>query len=593
MDINLAKIKRGLQKNKQVNFISDLDMNLGDEELISAKVKVSQNDSNSFKVRVSLVATATGKMISKRAYRTGTCTNVDILGIKIQNMTNSLRAEVMRPSAGRRRTFCAGDLVNKIKQCDDLYDEYAYQAVIPRKKKWKSSTVNQTATFLTVSLLPRIETAIAKNGDITEADLEEIIEDLYERAVSSKRTGEKGEKKSALSREGVKAKVKRCVIMYDRMRELHPEKGLPKLPFPELVAIRTSRIEQPKSLSDFIRVAVGRLLLRCAELQIPQAFSASLEFFCGHRSSESVAVLNSELIVDDSRAYGSQYIDYQIKNGSRTKELKGKSSHRYVVFGEIMIEIINCNNRFYEEHGIEKSEYKNFSFSAPCAKIDSFITAQSSSAFLLDILQHAGCTEEFVAEMQCDLYNEIDRSNGDVTDQLSAHICRRDYGSRCEESAMDYHDINALLGHEDGEVGRRDYATNDSQRQLAERIDAAFVFDPRRTSNPLYRARKIKSGEEIILGETMGYSCVAEEDVIVSLDLSTLEPGDPLCLTVDGGSRIIQMKERYPRDQLGIRKNRRVHRMAQAEEEIMKAIAYADSVDLSAIIRKYRRRRIE
>ena len=78
--------------------------------------------------------------------------------------------------------------------------------------------------------------------------------------------------------------------------------------------------------------------------------------------------------------------------------------------------------------------------------------------------------------------------------------------------------------------------------------------------------------------------------MVVDFDIMAAEPGAPVLIKIDNGAGIIDITQRFVPDNRIMRDNRSIRRRVQSNEKILEAIAFADGLDLSGILKKYRRR---
>ena len=581
--MNYNEIKKMLQNSGKAS----VDQSINEE--ISVHINISKKENGKIKLNAYLINNSPRYRLVGIKEANTTTNSVDTLEYTIRNTCNRLSAAYAKQNgSNQKNTKRNGRIVELLRSCDDIFDSKNYNAILPKNRHWGSSTTKSSVDYLLHSIAPELDAILSEKDEIDEDDIERMIKELVDHAYKSKRgkkcaDGGVSEKQYAQTKANVTRRLERASIVYTTIREKHPELNLPDIPFPVFEFEKVVYREHPKAFADEIRIIIARLLYRLCVMGLPYAFSGWLEFGQNLRAAEAIAPLFVEL----NTKRGNYFVDTQVKDGVRTPILKSDPAKRYIFFLELTKKIIGLSRKRFLDFGLSDEEISKAFFSANVSTPDKPLDESKHSAFLLDVFKLAGCDDAFIAMMQQELYQEIDRANGDVDNDLSGHMARRDWASRTSNGGIGPVDVDAEIGHENDLVAKNDYATEDTARRRARENECAYVFDPDNTMHPYYNPIVLDKSKRIHLSGINGCSFVAEQDCTVWLDMTTLEANNGLRLVADRTVDIGQVEFRAPRDKRRDRKNRLILGKLQDEEWMREIIRKADQIDIMPIFRKY------
>lgn len=478
--------------------------------------------------------------------------------ISVQNFVNSFsvkapsKAVISHKNVPSRKD---GFLTGIIWDCTDANDQFNYA-------NWGNTTTNSTYLYLRNFVAPKIDEIGIEN--ITDSDMDTIFNELTEHAINNGRTklntdGSRNAKNRDIARHGVSERLRRAGIMYDWIRENHPEFNLPEIRFPVAEYSHVIREEQPKYLPDGARNKLARIIIERCKQSEPFAFGAALEFFNGLRVAEASAPLTGELEIlqDGALKFGRYFVNYQIVDGKRDEYLKRDPSYRYVPLTGIMIAIIKMRIQQLEAAGFTEKQIRSMPFVSWDPKAKKFIKPSDLSAYILKLLKEAGCDQAFLEKAEEDMRLHPEIVKGKPVYDLSAHILRRDFASRAFGHVRAA-DLDAIIGHANRETEHRDFASFDTMRRLAFAIEKCYTFESEYTQNPAAQVICVDEASEFVLSGSSRYTFVntGNTDLIIRGHIRTCEAASDLTIRQSANSTPGLLHPHYPVDIPASRKER-------------------------------------
>jgi len=259
-----------------------------------------------------------------------------------------------------------------------------------------------------------------------------------------------------------------CQVIYDRMRDINnllPEIALMK----KRPRNRNSR-EQLKSLPQDVRRKFIAEIIKLSEKNPQMAIPATAMFVCGLRTAEACALSKYEILFTSNVNFIT--VQWQIKDGVRTKILKTDNAYRNVplgIWGSHIIQI--CLDR------IELLE-----------NTEMYVNPDKLSAFIKKtLIEDCGMTQDYLHEAELAMRNQPEQNfEGNDSNDISAYILRRDWSSRARMiCGITSEEIDYLLGHniKIPLKRRKDYSQIESLSKLSYSLEH-FVFDPNHSLHP-------------------------------------------------------------------------------------------------------------
>lgn len=385
--------------------------------------------------------------------------------------------------------------------------------------RWKSTTKYQYLTYFERHILPIIQFCEVPS-DFGQRELEELQQALVDDILHHGNSN--GILDNAVG--GANEHLQQARTIYEFMRTINP--FLPEIRIlRETKAIRV-RSEQPKSLPNSVVIGLRKEIETLLETNPILARAAAIMHSGGPRTSESAAVIQSDMVVNED--FVLLVVDYQEQDGKRVPSLKKDASHRRVVLDEWGSVIVKRANQLI---GPE-----------PEAD-DAPITAKELSEWIKVTLNKLGCGEEYWTSAIKDMGSnpEYDKSGAPSTD-VAAYILRRDAESRWANiCGLSKEEQDIQLGHKRYTKGKKRLRLTDPNvyKTIAKKLrrynPGSLTDAPCEIFN-LYHGidEKLIPFGEYKLANT---SC---EPLKLTVIMKNAEPGDSIVMQTNG--RIIESK---------------------------------------------------
>jgi hypothetical protein len=242
------------------------------------------------------------------------------------------------------------------------------------------------------------------------------------------------------------------------------------------------------------------------------------------------------------------------------------------------------------EDGYKRGEIYEMPFVSTPGDAERAADPDQLAAFAKELLILAGCDDQYMKEAAAIMYEHPEYVNGKPILDVTSHLCRRDLATRAA-GHMTPAELDAILGHENPENAGRDHASNDTMRRLAKDLEDSFVFDPDLTQNHGYRPISLSDPEDIHLSGNTALELVNDSDhpIEIRLDLENLEPDEQLVILATPGAQFEELAHRTPTDKPADRNGRGILNRYIPEDNIRQWQAEAKSLDITAILKKYKR----
>ena len=181
---------------------------------------------------------------------------------------------------------------------------------------------------------------------------------------------------------------------------------------------------------------------------------------------------------------------------------------------------------------------------------------------------------------------------------VTAHLLRRTIATFWANGGVPIEYVDAILGHENPENKKINYASIDKAQEICAMIDRAIHLGSLcQTCNPAYTPVDISSNTSAKLKGNASYSFIVQEDTFVSLNLSCLEAGQPIKITVSDSipqltlfadSLLDKNNLLSPRDTIETNHSSPILPALPSPEEVESWIREANQIDLTEIIMKWR-----
>lgn len=495
---------------------------------------------------------ANGAIVPYTYVRPLICKDINNVQVDIKTIINKITAKIPSETIDAKHTVRKKtdnkifDIIKSVKD-DVLSHKFDNMGIRTREQAYK---------YLLNSVAREMDKI---DGPIYEEDMNNIVKKLVHRAATSGKgkrpqNGEI-EKNYAASRNGVMDRLSRARDIYNYVRETHPVFNLPEVEFPIEARIPATRREQLKYLPDAVRVKLAKLIERDAENGVECAFGAGSMFHAGLRTAEAVAAIMKDFEFLCSSNYGRYFVQYQIIAGKRDPLLKTSNAYRYVAIVSAMCDLVRKKSKKLIGLGFAADEISEMPYVAAKDDLHKFLDPQELSAYVVKLLERAGCTAAFLTEAEQLMYEEPEYDdNGKPIYDLAAYILRRDWCSRaCNVCGLQPWEVDYLLGHANKSNAKRDFGNPDRVNEIARKLER-YVCDPEHTTNPAFRPIPIEGNTDYSLVGNEVYRFVTKQKTTIEIDLLTMEPNNPIYIEYKG--KLYSYYRRTPEDQKSDRFNR-------------------------------------
>lgn len=396
--------------------------------------------------------------------------------------------------------------------------------------KWKAATKKQYLTYFERHILPIIQYCEVPS-DFGQRELDELQQALVEDILSHGNSS--GILDNAVG--GANEHLQQARTIYEFMRTINP--FLPEIRIlRETKSIRI-RSEQPKSLPHAVVVGLRAEIEALLPVNPKVARAAAIMHSGGPRTSESAAVIKSDLVLNDS--FVLVIVDYQEQDGKRIPSLKRDSSHRRVVLDEWGSSLVKKANVMI---GPEPN-----TDIAP-------VTSKELTEWIRTTLTKLGCGEEYWNSAIKDMGSnpEYDKSGAPSTD-VAAYILRRDAESRWANiCGLSKEEQDIQLGHKRYTKGKKRLKLTDPNvyKTIAMKLKR---YNPNSERNTSCDAYNLYHGIDQSIIPFREYSLLNSscEPLIVTIVMKNAEPGESITVQTDGiiqDSKITVNKDTHSRE---------------------------------------------
>lgn len=303
----------------------------------------------------------------------------------------------------------------------------------------------------------------------------------------------------------------------------------PANPIPYAPALSAGSVELLKVLPQERYIKCLVLLYRACLAEIPEAYACAGCVTCGMRIGESSALVIGKFEVNGQLCR--YYVDHQIdKNNQLTDKLKNDYSYRYVPIYGLMIEIVNLRRKQLENKGFSDAEINDSFLGSDNSSLTTPVKRSRENHFVKELLQLSGVNAE---EMELIIASATSDAGKDSEHSFTSHLFRRIQASYAANGGCLQREVDAMLGHENDENDKLDYATWDAMSTLTQKLSRAiYTGSLSPTINPAHTPVALNKNISFNLLGNYAYHFVAESDGYISADVSTLETDSPLVFTV-------------------------------------------------------------
>lgn len=538
-------------------------LQVGEEK--HAKVKIIPKD-KSYIVKVELFDSRHNRLLKKTQK---TITNLKVVDATVETLIRSLEAEKKKTSDTKRGTY--KDFAKRILDVDGVFDPKSYG--IRRNGRYLATGTVHAAVTYTANTIGEMYEHFG-TMDVSQEQQWEFFNLLIERIKNQDNKQGNSQKTREEIASGISNRWSYANQVLDYCRMQEPDGKWPTNPLITMDRIKVSSPELIKVLpySRFI-IAVRLLVLAC-KAGIQEAFAGAALVLRGLRVGESSAIKLGDIEYNGDIAR--YYICRQVgKKGMITESLKNDSSYRYVIMFGLMLDIIEIRKNQLAEKGYSIDEinesYLGSSYIDPKTPIDK----TKVSAFLKKILIMSGCDDDELRYIE----REIRGEKGDDCDyDLSAHLFRRNFATYALNGGMTLQMVDALLGHENKNNKKNDYAGWDNAQEIAGKLNRCFYFGSMTSSpNPSFSPVKIANMSVIAEGNRE-YCFFIENDGELTGAFNCLESDDSVEIIVDGCEVEIPIIVQTVADSSENRKKRMVLSQIPSADDIEQCIRKADEI---------------
>lgn len=517
----------------------------------------------------------------------------------VRDLRNSLvrEFESLNKSSARPRAIRPESFGAQVMDIADIENPDNFAKYVPRG--WGKSTASVAVSYYARTFGAFYE---EYGYDATEADYHSYLESEIKKIYASRYQHPCNDGSIILQRRasiynGLMTRWSQARVVQQYLLDNHPEFDWPTTLIPVEPRYKAVSSEELKTISFQQYITVLTLLKRLCIAKVPYAYAALLEAVCGARIGESCAPRIREFEIASS--YGRYYIDTQIdKSGNRTHDLKRPCSHRFVFFRNFLIDMWNLRKQQLADDGFSPEEIPDLPFASSAQNPHAFLSKQRVSSFLKEILTLAGCNQEWIKQESERLFiTALATGNEDDLD-VTAHLLRRTVATLLANGGVPVEAVDAVLGHENPVNEKIDYASEDKAREICAMIDRAIYLGSLcKTNNPTYTPVDISGNISAKLHGNNVYSFVVQEDTFLSLNLTCLEAGHPIKITVTDRTPQLDLfsdpvidKQNLvsPRNAIESDHTRPILPTLPSAEEVECWINEASQIDLTEIINKWR-----
>lgn len=428
--------------------------------------------------------------------------------------------------------------VTKIKPSVELTDQpysQAYRSLSEKEREelclrsWRAATTKkQGLAYFATTMLPLLDSvgleidAIAKN---------EILEKMQQAAEAH---GNFGGNPFATA-EKVAQHARAFNWMYQILRELRPEYGLPEIVLPISTKSKNIQAEQCKALPIEIRVKFAAILLKLISNGL--AMGGILMLTAMPRTAEACAPVFGDIVFcGDYAVYG---VLCQSNGEVKVADLKSKASYRIIILPKYAVDALQMRMDWLREQGFTDEEIQKLPVVSSANDPRLMASPNDLSAYLRGLLSLLGCGKNYWEAVDEVMLAEPDMDgNKKPSRDPSAYVLRRNGCTLCCNICGMHPDlVDALMGHKLSKHCKKQWDRYIRRPEnwpiIAEQMERV-IYDPRHSANPAFKPILLQGGMEYISGsDQMRFCFVADPEgdaIEVELVVETLETGDGVVL---------------------------------------------------------------
>lgn len=460
----------------------------------------------------------------------GTARTEDELLIRADELAARLVAKYLAKTELRKAVTSTGKSV---------YSD-AYAQLTPEERdalcpaSWRSSTTRkQGLRYFELTFLTILD---AYGGDLTQADANDVLGLMRQKAFENTRRGE--------SESVTEAKVRQHAVdvnrLYPAFRSVVGEDQLPALRLPVPQRQRIIRSEHTKSLP--LAVQVTQIALYFRLIGNGLTLGAVLMKLGGLRTAEACGLRYKD--IDIYEEYAVIWVLRQLKGTDLSDELKRDDSYRCAIVPRLAVELLRARIEYLLANGFPQEKIADMPVVSSRDDPTQWASSGALSAFVRGVLDLLSITDTDWDAIEETMRAEQDRDeNGKPITDACAYLERRNNNTMSVNICGLTSDmVDALSGRKlyganaQTERVRSDVRNRDQWPLIAAQMER-LVLDPAHSAHPLFQPVGITgSSDQTCDIAQVGYTFVAEEDCEVEITVSSVEAGD--AVTVESVARL-------------------------------------------------------
>lgn len=493
------------------------DIPCRDHAHISAHITWSEATDGSANIRGYAINTETGVRMNYSKDRKRTARNRSEIPAKQEHLYNCICAEVARHE--RRAVEKKASPVDEEKSLFRIAFEEVESSGDTVGPNWSPDTHDSWLTYFRRNILPSLEVVGIENW--AQQDTDDLrVKLLDEILVSKKSYGYEN-----VAAETLRKNLAACDQIYRSMCARYPV--LPSISFCDSAPPKAPKPEHIKSLLPKVRSSLVAQIEDLVCISPRLAIAAVAMYDCGLRTAEAAAVWRDVIL-----AYGdclSILVQYQVKDGKRTRILKTENAYRQVPlsnWGKTMISQCIANLSSTQDDGE-----------------NSVCDVRLLSRTLKVLLIKAGLTKSDFEEATQAMREkpDIDGLRRRVQD-VNAYILRHDWSSRARNiCGLPSMVIDILLGH-DVKIPakkREDLRLPQQQVSLSHELER-HIHNPKHSKHPGITPYSLTHSTDIDLipFDVIRLHNASNEDIDVKLDIEAIVNSENILIIAPNESQI-------------------------------------------------------
>lgn len=493
---------------------------------VSAIVTATETKQGGIRLRGQLRDAATGTTLEKGS---GTAGSAEEANIRAQALVVRLVQQQMEKQAKHNQSAETGEAI---------YTQL-FRNLSDREKlelcpvTWRETTCRQGLKYFELTMLPILD---GYGGSLTQADADDILEDIRKKAFANTRRAENDSVTDA--------KVRQHAFDFNRLysafRMATGEELLPELKLPVPNRQKTVRSEHTKALPLAVQVKQVALYFRLISNGL--TLGAALMKLGGLRTAEACGLRFCD--IEAFEDYAVVWVLKQLKNDGLSNELKRDDSYRPVIVPRLAVDLLRARIEHLMSLGYTREQINVMPVVSRWDDPTLWAQRGDLSVFVREILGLLGMTAADWEDVERIMSLEKDRDeNGKPITDACAYLERRNHNTMLVNvCGIDSDMTDALSGRKLYCDARRaeqidnDLHNRDKWPEIAARLER-LVLDPSHSAHPLFRPIVVAgSCEQTYDIAQTGYTFTAEEDCELEITLWTVVAGD--CVVVESDARL-------------------------------------------------------